>query len=167
MDGGRTWTPQSLPSQPGWPGVSFSNETLISVPEFFDALHGVLSVNGTSGFGVPNGLVVYVTRDGGQTWVPTTRPTTDRSAYFAPVSATTWLAAGDGRLYRTVDGGQHWATLQANVAFDGITELRFTSPTRGWALQGPNGASEGVAGVVSVLRTDNGGRTWVQVTSSP
>lgn len=66
------------------------------------------------------------------------------------MSASTAYAPGlDGRVARTVDGGQTWSAIGVSTA-DDIVDVSFPSPQIGYALD-----SAGTA-----LRTDNGGSSW-------
>ncbi len=76
-----------------------------------------------------------------------------------------WVAIEDaaGRaLLRTTDGGEHWERL--TLARGSTDQIRFVDPKTGWLLGSVDDPSGCYAKCTrAVLRTTDGGRTWVQV----
>ncbi|RMH16119.1 MAG: oxidoreductase, partial [Gemmatimonadetes bacterium] len=109
--------------------------------------------------------VVLRTTDGGATWTRLATPAGD-SLQFRDVDAfdertAALLSAGPGtlsRLYRTRDGGATW-TLQFLMDHpDGFLDCAaFWDADTGFAY------GDAVEGVLYVLRTDDGGRTWTRL----
>jgi photosystem II stability/assembly factor-like uncharacterized protein len=58
-----------------------------------------------------------------------------------------FIVASDGRILRTVDGGEHWHTAYHAGRF--LLDLHFVDERHGWAV-----------GSSGVLRTTDGGATW-------
>jgi photosystem II stability/assembly factor-like uncharacterized protein len=69
------------------------------------------------------------------------------------------FGGGDGGLYRSTDGGDHWTKLTGNGLPDKILQLQMTispsNPKRIYAEVGP------YPGTVQLLRSDDGGDHWV------
>jgi hypothetical protein len=70
---------------------------------------------------------VYLTQDGGQSWVPSLLPAAPGPVHFATPS-TGWQIAG-GKLYRSENGGKNWTALK-NVTWSG--EMSFIDAKIGW-----------------------------------
>ncbi len=135
IDGGRAWRRVNMTGDP--------DARLLRVL-FTTEGHGWL-------FG--EGGMIYVTGDGGQTWLKKRTPT--RHILFGGASLDSthlWLVGTGATIIQTRDGGETWRN--GNVL--GITsEVRFTATSfvdkvRGWAV--------GNAG--SIFMTVDGGRTW-------
>lgn len=152
-DGGATWRqePLALPA-------SFDQEPWFYIAGvlpvvFFSPEVGVLPVAvGSSSAGGVVLTLVYVTRDGGVTWVPTTPAETVPDAVSLLDPSHWWLDAdstGDAAPLSTADGGQHWTLLPPTAPFAHVSVLSFVSNTQGWAIDS-----------AGLLRTDDGGRTW-------
>lgn len=149
-DGGRHWRRQSLPRPRGIRPGAWN----LSSPAFFGRI-GVLPVV----MGSPASFGLYVTRDGGVTWSPTTpirthNPTVVPDAFvLTPALAWTWL---DNTVYATQNGGGSWRRL-AHLPFAGPPELDFLTPRTAFAL----GMVSNGRGPTWVLRRSiDGGRSW-------
>ncbi|MGH2980063.1 MAG: WD40/YVTN/BNR-like repeat-containing protein [Solirubrobacterales bacterium] len=105
---------------------------------------------------------VLRTTDGGRTWARRTAVPGTRAAgeMFAPTDAafttpTEGVAAtAQGRLYRTTDGAQSWTLVRETGP--AVRDVHFISPMSGFA-----------AGDGGLLRTLDGGATWLQLASGP
>jgi photosystem II stability/assembly factor-like uncharacterized protein len=97
--------------------------------------------------------VIFRTTDGGSTWreLPTglsNEPIT--SFHFVDPSAG-WAAGNDGSIVATRNGGMTWTNQRSGAGVDDVLlDIRFIDTMRGWAV-----------GSEQVLRTTNGGTTWM------
>lgn len=165
-DGGEHWaavTPRELTSNP-WEVEC----------EFYDADHAWLAVRTDD----EKSVVVFHTADGGRTWGKSAVPRGSngpvyggRPDFIDPERG--WLmiepehgmSSRPGELYRTSDGGEHWAEVAKSAATGPAPEngLPFSGPfsfrnaLTGW-LPGQQGA--GFAAEHSLYMTEDGGRTW-------
>lgn len=126
-----------------------------------------------------NGSVVYATADGGATWrqqLATEEPVValdaaSESDAWALTEASGYCTASDCQrndLLVTRNGGASWSSLgnpKANVAagppctFGHLAGPLFASRQLGWL--GVSRGVGGVSGTSGVMRTDDGGRTWI------
>jgi photosystem II stability/assembly factor-like uncharacterized protein len=152
-DGGSTWYQQSLSLPPWAPSAQLS----LASPTFFSVTDGILPVifsDGVTGRGIATDI--YMTHDGGTTW----KSSTPLATVFSTIDFVDmwhgWVTDGMV-LYRTSDGGQHWAKLSPGANFKQITNLSFVSSTTGWAVGGQSDASS------FLLKTADGGTTWTPI----
>src|SRR5690242_5400108 len=82
-----------------------------------------------------------------------------------------WVAVGS-TILATQNGGQHWAPLYASAGR--VSNLRFISPTKGWATVFSGGHPVDMNGITTVefeaqalLTTDDGGTTWRPIELAP
>lgn len=127
-------------------------------------LRGVSAVSSSVAWASGAGGTILRTVGGGRTWQPRPIPATER-ADFRDVDAFTdrvayVLSIGSGessRIYKTVDGGEHWDLQFANtdprVFLDAMT---FADEMHGVAF------SDSVDGAFVVLTTSDG-RTWTRI----
>jgi photosystem II stability/assembly factor-like uncharacterized protein len=152
QDGGVNWQSQSLPLP------SLQAVITTQPPVFFSTTEGILPV--TFSTGTASSLAVYATHDGGTAW--------SRSTLLSiPMNGSVWdflsmkqgwvLAANGTTLNETSDGGQHWTAIPASANFQNISQLDFVSAQEGWAISTPASAAP------VLLKTMDGGHTWVQV----
>ena len=102
--------------------------------------------------------IILHTSDGGQTWTPQRQsPDPWLNGLCVLDKDNLWATGGEGRLYRTINGGNNWsrATLptEANKAF--LWDIAFVNNNKGWVC--------GDKGVL--LSTEDGGRTWRKVST--
>jgi photosystem II stability/assembly factor-like uncharacterized protein len=145
-NGGVTWEPQSI----GLPWQPWGYTT--SAPQF---------VNGDTGFMVGSGgppgthASLFVTTNGGATWVRRPTPITYPDATYFFNADKGWVQDGS-TLYVTDDGGRTWAALHA----PSLGALDFLTATLGWSFLPAPGPWTGPA---SLMQTTDGGRTWTAV----
>jgi photosystem II stability/assembly factor-like uncharacterized protein len=103
--------------------------------------------------------LVYVTHDGGTTWVSTAPALTEPDAMSLP-DPSHWRIAinadAEAPPMSTADGGQDWTLLPPGAPFAHVSVLSFVSDTQGWAI-----------GSAGLLRTNDGGRTWTVLAPAP
>ena len=158
-DGGVTWTAQRLPHP-----KDASCPCSAGLPTFFGEKRGIVSVFGNAGQ-----QSLLATSDGGGTWSYRALPPTGYSLMIDFIDANTgwdivtppgWSKGLSGApkdwLYQTVDGGQTWTFVQANLPLGyPILGLWFVDANNGFAVQ-QNVALTGS----ELLRTTDGGHTW-------
>ena len=130
-NGGRTWTNQQVPT-------GFTAAWV----EFADARHGW--AGGAGG--------TLYTGDGGATWRTSNAPSgmVDFSAAAAGVA---WATAGDGRLYRTVNGVD-WRRVDTGVS-GSLWRVDFVDADRGFAIGD------------KLVTTGDGGASWREAGTPP
>ncbi len=126
--------------------------------EFHDPMVG-FAVGGTP---VSYHPIVRKTTDGGSTWETAWTGTGDfEFTGFSFIDAThAWAVSYDAYLYYTSDGGANW-TLRDSIrhmqsgypAPYPVRDIRFVTPDDAWAVGG-------IAGIMLIARTSNGGATW-------
>jgi photosystem II stability/assembly factor-like uncharacterized protein len=125
-------------------------------------LRGVSAVNGRVAWASGAGGTYARTTDGGRTWragvVPGAEKLDFRDVDAFDADTAFLLAIGDGehsRIYRTDDGGQHWALQFQNHRPSAFFDcMAFWNRERGIAISDP------VDGRFLIVATDDGGRTW-------
>lgn len=130
VDGGRTWT-----------------NRIDKIYRIFDFYF----LNGSTGWAVGAGGVVYQTEDGGDDWIQLSGPNNDfefYSVHFA--SPDTGWGGGYIGLQKTTDAGHNWSQVDLPLSTV-ITDIFFVSKQLGWIVGNqPN----------TILRTTDGGETW-------
>jgi len=146
-NGGITWKPQSI----GLPWQPYGY--LTSQPQFVDPTTGFMV-----GSGGPPGTnaSLFITTNGGATWVRRSTPITYPDATYFVNAEEGWLEDGSN-LYVTDDSGRTWTTLHVPT----LGGLDFLTTTRGWSFLPAPGPWTGPA---TFFQTTDGGRTWTAVT---
>ncbi len=150
QDRGVTWQSQSLPL------LALQGVFTTQPPVFFSATEGILPVTVNSGNDTL--LAVYATHDGGTTWSHSTLLMGAGGARDFLTMQQGWVVVGNGAtLGVTSNGGQTWLLITPSANFRNISQLDFVSAQEGWAISTP--PSEAPV----LLKTLDGGHTWVQV----
>jgi len=161
-DGGRSWSPAPLPPPPsGW--GSWDRYHRYHGGSAVGTVHAVAAAGRNArtlvvpvGFG-RSGVAVEGSTDGGRSWrLLSTLDTggaaelTTEAATFDPLTASTWVEAAPGGVYRTTDAGQRWSLTRTE---DGLSTqpVSFVSTRDG--LQAGGHAT-------IAYRTTDGGSTW-------
>ncbi len=125
-------------------------------------------VSETNGWAVGNMGTTIHTSDGGKTWVSKRKP---EDANFNAVcfidENTGWIAGEFGRIYHTTDGGDNWVQQKPQTLFVNENDpwgdvplalygVKFIDKRMGWVV--------GMEGVL--LRTEDGGKTWIDLGGS-
>jgi photosystem II stability/assembly factor-like uncharacterized protein len=169
-DDGHTWQQRALPAlQTKIPPIDAATAQS-AAPTFLSAHNAILSVTALNGADYT--LSCYVTQDGGTTWAVTPALTLPEAPEVDYLDMTHWsllvITNRNTILYKTADGGLHWAISQPRADFQRIQDMQFLSATTGWAI-GVNTpadlSSMSISDTVSSpVKTSDGGKTWQTVT---
>jgi len=144
-DGGTTWKNQTPGPSPTFP---------------YNLLHDVFFKDVNNGWAVGDNGTIFRTTDGGTLWTKQTSGTTInlKTVFFATTSDG-WTGGDFASVLRTNDGGASWTVVVTPTAFGrdtyGISDLFFRDANQGWAA---------ISG--AVLRTGDGGNTWIPESTS-
>ncbi len=133
-------------------GFTDATSTSVFGAGHFSALY---FVNDMLGFSGTEDGQIYRTTDGGETWSEQVEESTGPVFCFYFVDGSLGFASAGADLYRTTDGGLEWESLPTPQLVN-VRSMHFFD-----ALHGI-----GVGSVGLIIRTDNGGDTWV-VQDSP
>lgn len=152
-DGGYNWQAQPLALPLGVTSTSLFRSL---PPTFFSAQDGVLPVI------VDNSLDVYVTHDGGASWLARTPLDFPQGLSLGDIriefiNANEGWAADGSTLFATTDGGQHWTQLPTIPNVSMITTLNFVSQMTGWMI------CSLTSGELVTVKTVDGGQTWTAI----
>ncbi len=134
------------------------------------AITSLHMIDATTGWAIA-GKAVLRTVDGGNHWRDVTPPgralVSGSAAQFLTASLA-WIAipqagATTTELFHTSDGGQSWQQSTVQAGF--VRQMTFIDAQHGWMLVGKANA-EGPAEIVSVLRTTDSGKTWLNVATA-
>jgi photosystem II stability/assembly factor-like uncharacterized protein len=135
LDGGATWSPQSIPVQSqSFTSLSFINER--------------------TGWATGIAPGVLHTEDGGVTW---TAQSGFYNGYFKLTFVDTmhgWAVSGGALVFHSSDGGATWQsqTTPINRFVGSLTSIGFADSQNGWAV--------GIGG--DIIHTSDGGTTWTR-----
>ncbi len=156
IDGGLTWKKIVPPNLSGG-----------FLLHFFDAKNGLAM----------NGNYFSTTADAGETWeaVPeaNTPPllsgesvnTFTAGNFSAQVGDRVWFGTSKGRVWRTLDRGQHWDATKVTGLSQVITSVAFTDSLRGVAVV--PGTLGVIYPVAKLFGTSDGGKTWSPLPAAP
>jgi photosystem II stability/assembly factor-like uncharacterized protein len=148
-DGGATWTVLSSPSPRGI--------SLLAIdPAEPDALYAATEIG------------LFKSRNGGARWFAINqgldRGKPVQALAFDPASRTIYLSQGNDfsepvALFKSTDGGARWTSVSPGVGPGTVSGLAVTA--------GPRPAVIAVLDARSLLRSEDGGRTWSRVEAGP
>lgn len=102
---------------------------------------------------------IFVTSDGGSTWLDRSLTATGHlNEVFFISPSTGFIAGNDGLILKTSDGGMNWSELPSGTT-DYIGGIHFIDEYSGWAVGGSNDSC-------LVLGTYDGGTSWNQYSCS-
>lgn len=132
-DGGNSWTELTLPDDPPFSSVYFTDEN-----------------NGWVVGGKTSECRIFHTNDGGITWTEQNTATNSRPTHVFFISTDKgWISNDAGNIQYTADGGTTWS-LQSNPSSEHMMDILFVDENTGWA-----GAQ-----YATILHTTDGGSTW-------
>ncbi len=159
-DGGNTWQPQALPDLPGAIGTAATIFSFQTTPPVFFGNNGLLPVrvNGQLEANRPvQGMLLYVTNDGGNSWFSYWKTELNALSPFTPdnlyIVNTQHAWGSDNQtnvIYATADGGKSWQKVANSIG--SIKAFSFVDNSHGWAITAN-----------ALWHTRDGGRTWQQV----
>lgn len=166
-DSGHTWRRQPLP-RPSGTGTLGACQCFLTGPVFTSPQDGALWASDLPG-PAAQAQAAYLTRDGGQTWIPIHLPDgavplqtpdfVDGQHGFVTGGrlGTHGQTARGVRLYATTDGGLTWAARSASPLLNQAT-LDFVTPTVGFATVNSYNPPRSY-----LLATSDAGTTWTTV----
>ena len=160
-DGGRTWEQQELPAPMGERTLFDESVCTTFSPTPFSAKDWLVAVDCaplSSPGGEAHSLFIYRTPDGGTSWTDTLflsmsalPPVSNSTSLFFLDRRVAWLLGRS--IFLTTDGGDLWTKLKT-VTWDG--QFSFVTEELGWAIAHMDTA-------LALVRTENSGRTWLDV----
>ncbi len=147
-DGGATWTQSSVKVPDGYDQAQFETRG----PTFLTANTAYLPVTVSSQNGIM--LAVYVSHNGGASWVqtPTMIPQGGAMDFVSAQDGFVWNGTS---FYVTHDGAQTWKTVTPDVAFaESFSGMDFVNPTTGWVI------TSDATGAYGLYETTDGGSAW-------
>ena len=160
-DGGRTW------SRLDHPAGAYDQ-----LPLFWSNLDGVLSVERLINplDEAHYQLQLYLTHDGGQSWLPSGIVGTSFGSHPAVGVLGADLCfvalpqeAKSSALLRSRDSGRTWTRLRPQGLDAPVVEMDFIDPQHGWAVDQPDCGRSLCHVTDGILSTNDGGLTWVRV----
>jgi photosystem II stability/assembly factor-like uncharacterized protein len=149
-DSGHTWEDIFLPAPDEFDWFNELSQCETSQPHFFEPPKAVLLVNCRT-FDEQTFTYTYNFSIENESWQAVSLPTSVESLFFLD-SEIGWALGRD--LYQSTDGGLSWVRIKT-VNWDG--QFSFINAKSGWAVATNEGA-------VALVSTQDGGRTWQQIT---
>lgn len=126
----------------------------------FDRIAGICFPDNNHGYAVIQtqnlSSILAKTLNGGTTWDTSYSAFGFFNCVFFTDSLTGYIGAGNGKAYKTIDGGNLWTTLTVdNISSSAVYAIHFPTPDTGYA-----GTDNGM-----IFKTTNAGQTWSLLTS--
>ncbi len=156
-DGGVNWVHQST--------ATFANAaSFTNVIHMFDANNGYCM-----GDPINSEFEIYTTTDGGDNWIlldgaNIPAPESGEMGWTGVADAIgdiAWFGTNTGRIYKTTDRGLTWTVFDTGEA--NVSTISFTDELNGVAICQVNNATTGVIESWKMVKTNNGGQTWTQI----
>jgi photosystem II stability/assembly factor-like uncharacterized protein len=157
-DGGHTWQAQPLPPAQSQTSQSLNNSLIVTPPKFLDQSFGLLPVDLTLGPNNVQSLVIYITRDGGTTWTPSTP--VPKGRLMAAVATDYWIVIVPPRQVVVTHDGRQYIEIASDVDLSYMDEVSFVDAQHGL------GMLPQADGGYQLVRTADGGAHWFTVTFS-
>ncbi|MBN2615911.1 MAG: S8 family serine peptidase [Bacteroidales bacterium] len=157
VDGGASWVQQTT--------AGFNDAS--SFPNFvyfWDGKKGICQGDPVSSY-----FEIYTTTDGGTTWnrVPSANiPKAQLGEYgytdlYAVYNTTIWFGTNKGRVFKSVDNGQHWTASSTGMAE--VNNIGFHDGTTGIVTYVQYDQNSGTIADFQMKKTSDGGQTWATV----
>ncbi len=150
-DGGKTWHSQPLTAPSG---VTNIGEFITTPPVFFGTT-GIMPVQIFANN--HNGIDLYVTHNGGQSWTPTQFSGINTQNVYVVDTQHAWATdttnSNTTIVYATSNGGQSWQ--QVSTLAQPVGTLSFTDDQNGWVI--------GATSTPLLWHTSDGGHNWQSI----
>ncbi len=109
-------------------------------------------------------ILFYITTPSFAQWKSVLKDSNIDLACFALNVNTCFVGGDKGLIYKTIDGGLTWQTVQTQFKNSSISDIHFTNQQIGYACGGAQNFSPPDQNII--LKTKDGGLTWDSLTSN-
>ncbi len=151
-DAGQSWSLVNLPAPSAYPDLFTTQDFVCGTYEiqFADPSRGFVGVECFSQVNTNNLGWLYVTKDGGGTWVPENVPQPQGLFHFISPGQGWYVA---DKVYQTTDGGLHWTPV-ATVTWTGVPD--FVDSNNGWLVASKDNA-------LALVYSSDAGVSWASI----
>ncbi len=143
-------------SKAQWSKVAMNDTTDYSQIIFVDSLRGYIV--GTAGQNFNSQGVVYVTSDGGKSWIKNrVTGSVGLSSISAMGDSLVWVSSW--LVYRSKDGGHTWQSDTVSNSFFSFLTVQFVDSLNGWVTGNYN---DGLEGHDAIFHSTDAGAKWKQ-----
>ena len=130
----------------------------------FEKLNSVDFYNTKLGLVAGDHGAILKTTDGGVNWTPvSTSITNSLSKIIFSNKMTVWsISAGDNALYKSIDSGSSWNSIETPWPDLNLTDITFVDGLNGWISANNTKDDNPAYGDTFILRTTDGGLTWLK-----
>jgi photosystem II stability/assembly factor-like uncharacterized protein len=157
MDGGHTWKSQPLLPSPSQAPITAGYPWAVEPPVFLSASFGLLAVHAVDGNQM-RAVDVYLTRNGGRTWIPTAPVIS--GGLMTAVSPDYWIVDVPPHQIAATRDGLQYNAIVADIDLSQVVQLSFAGEHQGLALVAH------ADGSYALLRTIDGGTHWSTVSAT-